>query len=84
MALLHQFRMEKGTVTYRSKFLQSDSYKANSLHNQIVVSEFGTLALPDPCKNVFERFLSKFEMPSKWLLMYPEFAGDNDFYYYYF
>ncbi|XP_016060839.1 PREDICTED: beta,beta-carotene 9',10'-oxygenase isoform X2 [Miniopterus natalensis] len=64
MALLHQFRMEKGTVTYRSKFLQSDSYKANSLHNRIVVSEFGTLALPDPCKNVFERFLSKFEMPT--------------------
>lgn len=61
MALLHQFRMEKGTVTYRSKFLQSDTYKANSVHNRIMISEFGTLALPDPCKNVFERFMSKFE-----------------------
>lgn len=63
MALLHQFRMEKGTVTYRSKFLQSDAYKANSVQNRIMISEFGTLALPDPCKNVFERFMSKFELP---------------------
>ncbi|KAF5921165.1 hypothetical protein HPG69_018565, partial [Diceros bicornis minor] len=61
MALLHQFRMEKGTVTYRSKFLQSDTYKANSVNDRIVVSEFGTLALPDPCKSIFERFMSKFE-----------------------
>ncbi|XP_036921488.1 beta,beta-carotene 9',10'-oxygenase isoform X2 [Sturnira hondurensis] len=64
MALLHQFRMEKGTVTYKSKFLQSDTYKANSVHNRIVISEFGTLALPDPCRNVFERFMSKFELPA--------------------
>ncbi|XP_036284524.1 beta,beta-carotene 9',10'-oxygenase isoform X2 [Pipistrellus kuhlii] len=64
MALLHQFRMEKGTVTYRSKFLQSDTYKANSVQNRIVISEFGTLALPDPCRNVFECFMSKFELPA--------------------
>ncbi|XP_040832896.1 beta,beta-carotene 9',10'-oxygenase isoform X3 [Ochotona curzoniae] len=67
MALLHQFRMEKGTVTYRSKFLQSDAYRANSAQNRIMVSEFGTLALPDPCKNVFERFMSKFELPGRTL-----------------
>uniref|UniRef100_A0A8C5JVE9 Carotenoid-cleaving dioxygenase, mitochondrial n=1 Tax=Jaculus jaculus TaxID=51337 RepID=A0A8C5JVE9_JACJA len=64
MALLHQFRVEKGVVTYMSKFLQSDTYKANSVGNRIVISEFGTLALPDPCKNIFERFMSKFEMPA--------------------
>ncbi|XP_074256682.1 carotenoid-cleaving dioxygenase, mitochondrial isoform X3 [Saimiri boliviensis] len=64
MALLHQFKMAEGTVTYRSKFLQSDTYKANSAQNRIVISEFGTLALPDPCKNVFERFLSRFEPPA--------------------
>lgn len=80
MALLHQFRVEKGTVTYRSKFLQSDTYKANSVQNRIVISEFGTLALPDPCRNVFERFMSKFEPPGKQLLLGPEFAGDNDDY----
>jgi beta,beta-carotene 9',10'-dioxygenase len=57
--------MEKGTVTYKSKFLQSDTYKDNSAANRIVISEFGTLALPDPCKNIFERFRSKFELPGK-------------------
>jgi len=65
MALLHQFRLENGTVTYRSKFLQSSSYLTNSQHNRIVVSEFGTLAMPDPCKSVFGRFMSRFEMPRK-------------------
>uniref|UniRef100_A0A8D2D8M2 Carotenoid-cleaving dioxygenase, mitochondrial n=1 Tax=Sciurus vulgaris TaxID=55149 RepID=A0A8D2D8M2_SCIVU len=65
MSLLHQFRMEKGTVTYRSKFLQSDTYKTNSAGNRIVISEFGTLAFPDPCKNIFERFMSKFEQPGR-------------------
>lgn len=64
MALLHQFRMERGTVTYKSKFLQSDTYKANSAGGRIVISEFGTLALPDPCKSIFERFMSRFEPPT--------------------
>nr|AAP92577.1 Ab2-079 [Rattus norvegicus] len=64
MALLHQFKMEKGTVTYKSKFLQSDTYKANSAGDRIVISEFGTLALPDPCKSIFERFMSRFEPPT--------------------
>uniref|UniRef100_A0A8C8SAJ5 Carotenoid-cleaving dioxygenase, mitochondrial n=1 Tax=Pelusios castaneus TaxID=367368 RepID=A0A8C8SAJ5_9SAUR len=62
MALLHQFQLENGTVTYRSKFLQSDAYMTNSRHNRIMVSEFGTLAMPDPCKSIFGRFLSRFEM----------------------
>uniref|UniRef100_A0A8D0Y0B0 Carotenoid-cleaving dioxygenase, mitochondrial n=2 Tax=Sus scrofa TaxID=9823 RepID=A0A8D0Y0B0_PIG len=83
MALLHQFKIEKGTVMYRSKFLQSDTYKANSVHDRIVVSEFGTLALPDPCKNIFERFMSKFELPGKFAAMtdntnvnYVQYKGD--------
>ncbi|XP_066566426.1 carotenoid-cleaving dioxygenase, mitochondrial isoform X2 [Amia ocellicauda] len=63
MALLHQFKIEAGVVSYRSRFLRSDSYNTNCEHNRIMVSEFGTLAMPDPCKNVFQRFLSRFEMP---------------------
>ncbi|KAI4895577.1 hypothetical protein NFI96_015671, partial [Prochilodus magdalenae] len=62
MALLHQFRIEGGAVTYMSRFLNSDCYKANAENNRIVVSEFGTLAMPDPCKNFFQRFLSRFEV----------------------
>ena len=65
-------------MTYRSKFLQSDAYKANSDRDRIVISEFGTLALPDPCKNVFERFMSKFEQPGKHPLLCPEFSGNRD------
>ncbi|KAJ8401705.1 hypothetical protein AAFF_G00376760 [Aldrovandia affinis] len=63
MALLHQFKIEGGQVSYKSRFLRSDSYEANSEHDRIVVSEFGTIAMPDPCKTLFQRFLSLFEMP---------------------
>lgn len=71
--------MEKGTVTYRSKFLESDTYNANSIHTRIVILEFGTLALPDPCKNVFECFMSKFELPAvtdKTSVNYVQYKGD--------
>ncbi|KAK5905137.1 hypothetical protein CesoFtcFv8_006633 [Champsocephalus esox] len=63
MALLHQFKITNGSVTYKSRFLSSDSYKANNEKNRIVVSEFGTLTMPDPCQNFFQRFLSRFELP---------------------
>ncbi|XP_070773100.1 carotenoid-cleaving dioxygenase, mitochondrial-like [Enoplosus armatus] len=62
MAMLHQFKIDKGQVTYMSRFLHSDTYKKNSVRDRIVMSEFGTLAMPDPCKNFFQRFLSRFEM----------------------
>lgn len=61
MAMLHQFKIEKGQVTYMSRFLQSDAFKKNSQSDRIMMSEFGTLAMPDPCKNLFQRFLSRFE-----------------------
>uniref|UniRef100_A0A6Q2XES2 Carotenoid-cleaving dioxygenase, mitochondrial n=1 Tax=Esox lucius TaxID=8010 RepID=A0A6Q2XES2_ESOLU len=62
MAMLHQFKIVDGKVTYRSCFLRSDAYKKNSERDRIMVSEFGTVAMPDPCKNFFLRFLSRFEM----------------------
>lgn len=65
MALLHQFKISNGQVTYKSRFLSSDSYQANKEHNRIAVSEFGTVTMPDPCKNLFQRFLSRFAMPSE-------------------
>lgn len=64
MAMMHRFHISEGNVTYCSRFLRSDSYKSNSEKNRIVVSEFGTLATPDPCKNIFARFFSRFQMPS--------------------
>ncbi|KAF7651453.1 hypothetical protein LDENG_00110880 [Lucifuga dentata] len=61
MALLHQFKISSGQVTYKSRFLSTDSYQANKEQNRITVSEFGTVSMPDPCKNFFMRFLSRFE-----------------------
>ncbi|XP_068600215.1 carotenoid-cleaving dioxygenase, mitochondrial [Brachionichthys hirsutus] len=65
MAMLHQFKISDGQVTYRSRFLRSDAYTKNHEQDRIVMSEFGTLAMPDPCKNIFQRFLSHFEIQSK-------------------
>ncbi|XP_049598324.1 carotenoid-cleaving dioxygenase, mitochondrial isoform X2 [Syngnathus scovelli] len=62
MAMMHKFQMEKGQVTYRSRFLHSDAYKKNSERDRIMVSEFGTASMPDPCKNIFQRFFSRFEI----------------------
>ncbi|XP_069003447.1 carotenoid-cleaving dioxygenase, mitochondrial-like [Embiotoca jacksoni] len=69
MALLHQFKISDGQVTYKSRFLSSDSYQSNQEHNRIAVSEFGTINMPDPCKNFFQRFLSRFELPSEYLTL---------------
>lgn len=44
-----------GDVYYRSKFLRSDTYMKNITANRIVVSEFGTMTYPDPCKNIFSK-----------------------------
>ncbi|KAG7269696.1 hypothetical protein CRUP_021435 [Coryphaenoides rupestris] len=56
------FKIERGEVTYRNRFLRSETYRKNSERDRIMVSEFGTVAMPDPCKNFFQRFLSRFEM----------------------
>ncbi|CDQ84619.1 unnamed protein product [Oncorhynchus mykiss] len=63
MALMHRFYIHDGEVTYSSRFLRSDSYVRNSEKDRIVVCEFGTMAMPDPCKNFFSRFLSRFKIP---------------------
>uniref|UniRef100_A0A8C7G9M7 Beta-carotene 15, 15-dioxygenase 2, like n=1 Tax=Oncorhynchus kisutch TaxID=8019 RepID=A0A8C7G9M7_ONCKI len=63
MALMHRFYIHDGEVTYSSRFLRSDSYMRNSEKDRIVVCEFGTMAMPDPCKNFFSRFLSRFKIP---------------------
>lgn len=55
-ALLHRFNIVDGHVTYQCRFLKSDSYKKNLAANRIVVSEFGTCTVPDPCQSIFQRF----------------------------
>ncbi|XP_006888946.1 PREDICTED: beta,beta-carotene 15,15'-monooxygenase [Elephantulus edwardii] len=58
LALLHSFTIRDSEVYYRSKYLRSSTYTANIEANRIVVSEFGTMAYPDPCKNVFAKAFS--------------------------
>uniref|UniRef100_A0A667ZZN7 Beta-carotene oxygenase 1, like n=1 Tax=Myripristis murdjan TaxID=586833 RepID=A0A667ZZN7_9TELE len=54
-SLIHSFTFSNGEVFYKSKFLKSDTYKRNIKANRIIVSEFGTMIYPDPCKNIFSR-----------------------------
>ncbi|XP_033896487.1 beta,beta-carotene 15,15'-dioxygenase [Acipenser ruthenus] len=58
MALLHSFTFKEGDVYYRSKYLRSDTYNKNTRANRIVVSEFGTMAYPDPCQSIFTKVFS--------------------------
>ena len=60
LALLQQFVIENGNVTYFNKFLRSQTYKRNMKAGTIVESEFGTLGVPDPCKNIFARWFAYF------------------------
>ncbi|XP_063045396.1 beta,beta-carotene 15,15'-dioxygenase-like [Engraulis encrasicolus] len=61
MALIHNFTFKNGEVYYRSKFLKSETFKTNSAANRIVVSEFGTMAYPDPCKSIFSKVFTHFK-----------------------
>ncbi|KAG9352725.1 hypothetical protein JZ751_021139 [Albula glossodonta] len=58
MALIHSFTFKDGEAFYRSKFLRSETYKKNMGANRIVVSEFGTMIYPDPCKNIFSKMFT--------------------------
>ncbi|XP_022104783.1 beta,beta-carotene 9',10'-oxygenase-like isoform X2 [Acanthaster planci] len=60
LAVLLRYNIHKGMVTYQSRFLRSDSYIKAMEQNRIVMSEFGTVAQPDPCQSYLGRFLSRF------------------------
>uniref|UniRef100_A0A8C6VGH1 Carotenoid-cleaving dioxygenase, mitochondrial n=1 Tax=Naja naja TaxID=35670 RepID=A0A8C6VGH1_NAJNA len=76
MALMHKFEIENGVVKYSSKFLRSDAYLTNSKNNRIMISEFGTLAIPDPCKNIFEREFYTAEETDNCVVNFPVIKGD--------
>ena len=57
--MVYTVSTKTGKVSYRSRFLQSQSYKKNMAANRIVVSEFGTVAHPDPCKTIFQRYVQR-------------------------
>ncbi|XP_043855746.1 retinoid isomerohydrolase isoform X5 [Dromiciops gliroides] len=59
-ALLHKFDFKEGRVTYHRRFIRTDAYVRAMTEKRIVLTEFGTCAFPDPCKNIFSRFFSYF------------------------
>ncbi|KAM6893923.1 beta,beta-carotene 15,15'-dioxygenase [Xenentodon cancila] len=71
LSLIHSFTFSNGEVTYRSKFLRSDTFKRNIKADRIVVSEFGTMVYPDPCKNIFARAASHLRN------IIPDFTDNN-------
>lgn len=52
---IDRFEINNGSVTYQSRFIQTDVYKKNHAAKRIVITEFGTKAVPDPCQSIFER-----------------------------
>ncbi|GFT71054.1 beta,beta-carotene 9',10'-oxygenase [Nephila pilipes] len=62
LAMMHKFAFQDGKVTYQNRFLRSDSYTSNMKANRIVTSEFATPGVPDPCKTIFQRFFSLFNL----------------------
>ena len=58
--LLHRFHIENGQVTYNSKFVRSESYVDTRQRKNSIHLEFGSFIAPDPCQNIFSRFVSKF------------------------
>lgn len=43
-------------VTYLLRFIRTDAYVRAMTENRVVITEFGTAAYPDPCKNIFSRW----------------------------
>uniref|UniRef100_A0A3Q2QHK0 Retinoid isomerohydrolase RPE65 b n=1 Tax=Fundulus heteroclitus TaxID=8078 RepID=A0A3Q2QHK0_FUNHE len=42
------------------RFIRTDAYVRAMAENRVVITEFGTAAYPDPCKNIFSRFFTYF------------------------
>uniref|UniRef100_A0A1B0GMU1 Uncharacterized protein n=1 Tax=Phlebotomus papatasi TaxID=29031 RepID=A0A1B0GMU1_PHLPP len=59
-ALLHRFAIQDGTVTYQCRFIETNVFNKNRAAQRIVVTEFGTRAVPDPCQSIFTRVASIF------------------------
>lgn len=59
-ALLHRFQIKDGHVTYSNRFIRGDNYADSLKHGSANHLEFGTFIPPDPCRNIFSRFFTKF------------------------
>ncbi|XP_052817259.1 carotenoid-cleaving dioxygenase, mitochondrial-like [Mya arenaria] len=60
MALVQCFCISEKGATYQRRYVQSDSLRRSLSANAPVTSQFGTSEIPDPCKNIFQRYLTYF------------------------
>lgn len=56
LAMLHRFEIAAGRVTYASRFLESNAYRAARADGRISYGEFAT----DPCRSLFRRVATAF------------------------
>ncbi|XP_071964304.1 carotenoid-cleaving dioxygenase, mitochondrial-like [Antedon mediterranea] len=63
-AVIHRYKIKQGAVTYDHKLIQSEGYKSAQRCGQLTNVGFGTVTYPDPCKSLFHRFMSYFEIPA--------------------
>ncbi|EDV90679.1 carotenoid isomerooxygenase [Drosophila grimshawi] len=63
-ALLHRFAIKNGRVTYQNRFVDTQTLQKNRSAQRIVVTEFGTAAVPDPCHSIFDKFGAIFKPDS--------------------
>lgn len=57
LAMLHRFAFAKGAVTYMSRFLEGNAFRAVERTGEISYAEFAT----DPCRTLFGRVASWFD-----------------------
>jgi beta,beta-carotene 9',10'-dioxygenase len=63
-SLLHSFIIEKGEVSYHSKYLETKSFTKGSEQKRIVYAEFGTAEVPDRVKIYLLDFFPTFGRPN--------------------
>ncbi|XP_068152900.1 carotenoid isomerooxygenase [Drosophila tropicalis] len=63
-ALLHRFAIRDGRVTYQNRFVDTETLRKNRAAQRIVVTEFGTASVPDPCHTIFDKFAAIFRPDS--------------------
>jgi len=53
--LLQKFQIRNGKAYYMNRFIDTKSHERNKAGKRLIVSEFGTVAVPDPCETIFSR-----------------------------
>ncbi|VDO18754.1 unnamed protein product [Heligmosomoides polygyrus] len=56
MAYIQRYHFEDAKMFYSARYLEGDDYNECMRANRIITGSFGTVALPDPCKTIFQRF----------------------------